>query len=175
MQHSRFKIVTACVAFLWLSASVASAEDQACTGFSWPLDKEIGWMSAPESESVQTGGKISALPAKAVTLTLKPSKAEDLAVVSGVKKQAVGTDSFSGWFTIENVDKGGLYQISLSREGWIDVSQNGKLVDSTGFTGRRECTVLRKSVRYELAPGATLIQVVGAPADTIKVTIKQAD
>lgn len=153
----------------------AFAENQACTGFNWPLETEVGWMSASQSESVQSGGKIAALPGKAITLSLKPSKSETLPVVSGVKKQAVGAESFSGWFTIDNVEKAGLYQVSLSKEGWIDVAQNGKLVDSTGFTGKRECLSLRKSVRYELQPGSALIQVVGVTADNIKVTVKPAN
>jgi hypothetical protein len=165
----------ACSAILLLVSQSAFAEDQSCSGFSWPLETEVGWMRATDSEAVQSGGTIAALPAKAVTLTLKPSKSEPLPVVSGVKKQVVGTDSFSGWVKIGNLEKAGLYQVSLSREGWIDVAQNGKLIDSTGFTGRRECTVLRKSVRYELSQGETLIQVVGAPVDSIKVTIKPAN
>jgi hypothetical protein len=30
-------------------------------------------------------------------------------------------------------------------------------------------------VRYELVPGSALIQIVGAPAETIKVTVREAN
>jgi len=164
-----------CSVALIVAPCASFADDQSCIGFNWPVDTEVGWMSAADADTVQSGATIAAAPAKAVVLTLKPSKSETLPVMSGVKKQAVGGDSFSGWFKIGNIEKAGLYQVSLSRDGWIDVAQNGKLTDSTGFTGRRECAVLRKSVRYELATGETLIQIVGSPTETIKVTIKPAN
>jgi len=160
---------------LLLLASAPGFAQEACTGFKWPVDTEIGWMGAADSEAVATGATIPAPLAKALTLTLKPSKAETLPVVSGVKKQAVGSESFSGWFTIDKIEKAGTYQVSLSQNGWIDVAQDGKLVDSTAFTGNHECKSIRKSVRYELAPGSALIQIVGAPAETIKVTVREAN
>lgn len=169
-------VVTALLGVLMLhQAQPAFADDAACTNFNWPLETEIGWMAAADSEVIPSGGTISGVPAKAVTLAMQPSDKLELAVVSGVKKQAVGPNKFSGWFKIANVEKAGLYQVSLSREGWIDVVQAGKLLDSTAFTGRRECSLLRKSVRYELPAGETLIQIVGAPADTIKITVKAAN
>ena len=160
---------------LLLHPGAAWAQDQACSGFNWPVDTELGLMSAADPEAVASGGAIAGVPGKAVLLILKPSRAEALPVVSGVKKQAVGGDSFSGWFKITNIEKAGIYHVSLSRDGWIDVAQNSKLVDSSGFTGKRECTVLRKSVRYELAAGETLVQLVGVPSDTIKVTVRPAN
>lgn len=160
---------------LLLSVSASGFAQEECTGFNWPLNTEIGWMGAADSEAVATGATVPAPLAKAVTLTLKPSKSETLPVVSGVKKQAVGGESFSGWFTIDKIEKGGTYQVSLSKDGWIDVAQEGKLVDSTAFTGNHECKSIRKSVRYELAPGSALIQIVGAPADIIKVTVREAN
>jgi hypothetical protein len=127
-----------CSVALIVAPCASFADDQSCIGFNWPVDTEVGWMSAADADTVQSGATIAAAPAKAVVLTLKPSKSETLPVMSGV-------------------------------------AQNGKLTDSTGFTGRRDCAVLRKSVRYELATGETLIQIVGSPTETIKVTIKPAN
>ncbi|HMN37725.1 MAG TPA: hypothetical protein PKD49_08460 [Hyphomicrobium sp.] len=165
----------ALAAMMLLHSSPGVADEQACRGFNWALDTEIGWMSAPDAEAMPSGGTLATPPAKAIALALKPSGSEALPVISGVKKQAVGADSFSGWIKIGRLEKAGAYHVSLSREGWIDVAQDGKLVDSTGFTGKPECTILRKSVSYELGPGETLIQIVGAPSDVIKVTIKPAN
>lgn len=176
MRKSAFGLrALACSVLLLAGVASVRAEDQLCTGFNWPLDTEVAWMGASDGDAVKSGGTVTAVPSKAILLTLKPSNSETLPVVSGVKKQAVGGDSFSGWFKIGNIEKAGLYQISMSRGGWINVAQGGKLVNSTGFTGRKECTILRKSVRYELAAGETLIQVVGAPAEDIKVTVKAAN
>lgn len=177
MRAMRANVFTAVVlgGALLVAGNQHSVADEACAGFKWPLDTELSWMGAPDSDTVQSGGKIAAVPAKALTLNLQPSKSLTLPIESGVKKQAVGNDSYSGWLTIENVATAGLYQVSLSREGWIDVAQDGKLVESNGFTGRRECATLRKSVRYQLAAGSTLIQIVGVPAESVKVTIKPAN
>ena len=71
--------------------------------------------------------------------------------------------------------KGGLYQISLSHEGWIDAVQNGELVQSHSFTGKQACKAVRKSVRYELGAGPVTVQISGAPVETVKVTIREAN
>jgi hypothetical protein len=163
-------------ALILLSAmAIPAAAEEDCTGFSFPVDTDIAWMSAADSAAIETGAKVPALPAKAVALKLKPTAEVTLPVKSGRKKQAIGGATYSGWFEIASLPKGGLYQISLSREAWIDAVQNGELVQSQSFTGRPACKTVRKSVRYELGAGPVTIQVAGAEAAAVKVTIREAN
>lgn len=164
------------LAFAMLSAMAApAAADDACTGFTWPVETEIAWMTAPDIETVETGAKLPAPPAQAVALKLKPAKEAALPVKSGVKKQAIASAAYSGWFEIASLPKSGLYQISLSHEGWIDAVQHGEVIESQTFTGSPACKAMHKSVRYELGGGPLSIQISGAPVETVKVSIREAN
>ncbi len=132
-------------------------------------------MAAADSVSLESGAELPAPPAKAITLALQPAKSVTMPVTPGVKKQAVGADTFSGWLTLGGVAKPGLYQISLSQQGWIDVVQNGALVPSSAFTGRKECAAIHKSVRFEIGSGPVTVQISGVPAQTVKLAIRQAN
>lgn len=155
-------------------AGSAQAQD-ACSGFKWPVQTEMAWVTSSDAEAVKSGGDIAALPARAIELKLEPSPDAKLPVASGIKKQAVAPGSFSGWFTLAGVPKPGVYQVSLSHHGWIDLAQNGELIQSTAFTGSKDCKTLRKSVRFEIGAGPVVVQVVGVDVDTIRVTVHEAD
>jgi hypothetical protein len=153
------------------SASVAHAD---CSGFKWPLDTELAWLAAGGDVALKSGGELSPVPAKAIALALKPSNTVTMPVTAGIKEQAIGADTFSGWFTIPAGVKPGLYQISISARAWIDVVQGGALVPSKGFSGRQECQAISKSVRFDLGPGPVTVQISGAPADSVRVTLNAA-
>ncbi len=152
-------------------ASAASAE---CTGFKWPLDTELAWFNAGNDVAAKSGDELAEVPAKAVALKLLPAKTVKMPVAPGVKEEVVGPDQFSGWITFPAGVKPGLYQVTLSTDGWIDVVQNGAIARSKGFTGRRECKVFHKSVRYEVGAGPVSIQITGAPAETVRLTLNEA-
>jgi hypothetical protein len=145
-----------------------------CTGFKWPLDTELAWFAAGGDVAAKSGDELADVPAKAIAVTLKPSKTVTLPVSAGVKDAAVGSDTFSGWVSFPAGVKPGLYQVTISADAWIDVVQNGALVHSKGFTGRRECDVVHKSVRYEIAPGPVSIQITGAPSEKVRLTVNEA-
>ncbi len=164
------------LAFTLLGAmAIPAAAQEECKGFGWPMATEIAWMTSTDSEVMETGGKMPGLAAKAIDLKLKPSKEVTLPVKSGMKKQGIAASSYSGWFEIAALPKSGLYQISLSHEGWIDAVQNGELVQSHGFTGKRDCKAVHKSVRYELGAGPVTIQISGAPVEDVKVAVREVD
>lgn len=151
-----------------LCASSALAD---CSGFKWPLDTELGWLAASGDVALKSGDELADVPAKAISLKLQPAKSVTMPVTAGVKPQAVSADAFSGWFTIPAGVKPGLYQVSLSSNGWIDIAQDGALVRSKGFTGRQECEAIHKSVRYEIGSGPVTVQITGAPVETVRLTI----
>ena len=155
--------------------AIPAAAQEGCTGFGWPMGTEIAWMTSADSEAIESGAKMPGLAAKAIDLKLKPSKEVTLPVKPGMKKQAIAASSYSGWFEIASLPKGGRYQVTLSHEGWIDAVQKGELVESHGFTGKKGCKAVHKSVRYELGAGPVTIQISGAPAETVKVAIREVN
>lgn len=172
-QAANTRIILA-VALLGATAIPAAAQEE-YSGFGWPMGTEIAWMTSANSEAIESGAKMPGVAAKAIDLKLKPSKEVTLPVKSGMKKQAIAPDSYSGWFEVASLPKSGLYQISLSHEGWIDVAQNGEPVQSHGFTGKKGCKAVRKSVRFELGAGGVTIEISGAPAETVKVAIREVN
>jgi len=156
-----------------LCATTAAAED--CSGFKWPVDTEVGWLKAGGDIELKSGAEIAEAPAKAITLELEPAKSASLAATPGVKAQAIGADAYSGWFKIGGGLKPGLYKVSLSTNGWIDVVQGGALIPSHGFSGQRECTVIHKSVRYEIGAGPVVVQIAGAPQQRVRLTVSPAN
>jgi hypothetical protein len=57
--------------------------------------------------------------------------------------------SFAGFTRIAATPKPGLYTISLSAGGWIDVVQDGRLLKPTAFSGATDCDGIRKTMTYE--------------------------
>jgi hypothetical protein len=161
---------------LGLGSCVAAAADEpGCSAFNWPLDTELAWMASSDDVALQSGAEFAAPPAKAITLSLQPAKSVTMPVTPGVKKQAVGGDTFSGWLTLAGVEKPGLYQVSLSVGAWIDVVQNGALVRSNAFTGDKDCKAIHKSVRFEIGSGPVTVQISGAPAQKVRLAIRPAN
>jgi hypothetical protein len=178
MKHAARKANTRtflAVALLGAMAIPAAAREDGCTGFSFPVDAEMAWMKAPPSETIETGAKVPGMPAKALALKLKLTREVTLPVKPGRKALAIGKATYSGWFEIANLPKGGLYQITLSHEAWIDAVQNGELIHSHSFVGKPACKIVRKSVRYKLGAGPLTVQFSGAEVEALKVAIREAN
>lgn len=152
-----------------------AASAETCAGFKWSVAPEMNLMAAPEADAVTTGGTIASIPTKAIVLTLEPSPTVKFPEESGIKKQAIPQNSFSGWFKIEAIAKPGLYQITIPDHSWIDAVQNGELIQSTAFSGDKECKTLRKSVQFEFGSGPVIVQIGGVAENTIKLTVREAD
>src|SRR5260370_12062470 len=67
MRRIRF----ACVFVIPLLSAASAAED-GCEKFAWPLSRERGWFAAPEKASVAAGASLTAIPNAAFTVRLQP-------------------------------------------------------------------------------------------------------
>jgi hypothetical protein len=143
--------------------------DDACASFKWLLTREQGWFQA-EHPTMSSGGTL--LKAEgAVTLTLSP--VEGVAFpASPDHKPAAG--SFGATISIATIEQGGIYQVTLSDEGWIDVVQAGASIKSSEFSGKKGCAGIRKSVRFDLKAGTAILQISGVKANQINVAIGPA-
>jgi hypothetical protein len=142
-----------------------------CEAFKWPLDKERAAFDDAALAKVASGAGRGPLSEQAFELTLLPAGEVAFALPPGKKKN----DGFGGMLTFAPPAKAGLYQVTLSSEGWIDLVQDGKSLDSADHSGAKNCPGLRKSVRFDVSAAPVTLQISGAPAASIKVAIRPVE
>ncbi|WP_454813050.1 hypothetical protein [Labrys neptuniae] len=160
----------ALMALIALQTGPVLAETAACKPFKWSLTREQGWFQAspPTLASGATLAKVDG----AADLQLSPVSDLKFPVTSGRKP---ATDTYGALLTLPPIEKAGLYQVTLSEEGWIDVVQAGATVKYSAATGQKACTGLRKSVRFNLQPGPVSLQISGVKAQTVKLAVAPAE
>lgn len=146
-------------------------EAAACDHFAWPIKREKIWFAAKQLPTAHSGERFT-MSDEGVLLELKPTKKFDFFLPP---ERPPKPESYSGNIVIFGVMNPGVYQVTLSEEAWIDVFENGVRLKSTAFTGQKDCPGVRKSVRFELTPGAPItVQISNAVKDQIKLAIAPA-
>jgi hypothetical protein len=167
-------MIKACVTlslflFVALCDLAPARADDACASFKWPLTREQGWLQA-EHPAISSGDTLAKAQG-AVTLTLSPVEGVAFAVSPDHKPDA---GSFAATVSIATIEQNGIYQVTLSDEGWIDVIQAGASIKSTDFSGKKGCAGMRKSVRFNLKAGNAILQISGVKTNQINVAIGPA-
>lgn len=169
MAISRAIIAAGLVAF---SVNTATAEDiPVCADFAWSVARERAAFGAPDLPALTSG---SALPGNSTVgqLTLKPV-AEIALPVRTDKEMRPGT--FAGFVTA-TVPAAGTYQVTLSNEAWIDVSQDGRsTLKPAAHSGKAGCPDVRKSVRFALDVGPVTVEISRASGPQIKLGLLKAE
>ncbi|MGU3540717.1 hypothetical protein [Methylobacterium sp. A54F] len=158
-------------------AGPAAAEEPApvpaaCSRFDWLLVREEAWFSAPGLARVASGEQVAREMPGAV-LALKPT-AEVAFPVPPSREPGPGT--FGGVLRFPAPIAPGLYQVTLSDDAWIDVSQDGATTrPPVAHTMQRDCPTVRKSLRYQFGTNPVTIEISGAKAESIKIAIAPAE
>jgi len=157
---------------LGLLASPALAQEPPACAFDWPLRREQAWFEASALPRVETGATLPADQPGAV-LALKPVAEVEFPFPPS-REPSPG--SYAGYVRLPAPVSAGLYQVTISGNGWLDVSQepDGPR-PSVAHTGNRNCPSLRKSLRFQLASKPVVIVISGAGAETIKVAFAPAE
>ena len=142
-----------------------------CEAFTWPLEKERAAFDAAALEKAASGAARGPLKEQAFVLALVPAKDVAFAIPPAKKK----ADGFGGLVAFAAPEKPGVYQVTLSGEGWIDLVQEGKALGASDHSGAKNCPGLRKSVRFTLGAAPVVLQISNAVADTIKVGIRPVE
>ena len=79
--------------------------------------------------------------------------------------------TFAGFTSFKTAPKAGLYTISLSAGGWVDVVQDGHSLKPRAFSGVTDCEGIRKSVKYELSASPFVLQISGSKENAISIAI----
>jgi hypothetical protein len=158
------------VALLLLGAAPAWAaeEPSGCDKFKWPIERERAALTAPDRAKLSSGNELAALPSSGITLALvAPADAK----LPSPPERAPKEGTFAGFTSFKTAPKGGLYTISLSAGGWVDVVQDGHFVKPKGFSGATDCDGIRKTMKYELSASPFVLQVSGTRENAISIAI----
>ena len=154
------------------TAAPGAPVPSACTDFTWSLMREDTWFAASGLARVASGDTVQPdMPG--ASLALRPGS-EVAFPVAPSKVPPPG--SYGGILRFPAPIKPGIYQVTLSDEAWIDVSQDGETTrPPVDHTVNRDCPTLRKSLRYQFGTAPVLIEISGAKRDTIKIAIAPVD
>ena len=156
------------LALLGISPAWAAEEPSGCDKFKWPIEHERAVLAAPDRLKLASGAELAALPSQAVILALR-SPAEAKLPMPPERAPKEGT--FAGFANVTKMPKAGLYSISLSAGGWVDVVQEGKFLKPKAFSGATDCDGIRKTMKYELSASPFVLQVSGTKEDSVSIAI----
>ena len=158
------------IALMLLGAAPAWAaeEPSGCDKFKWPIERERAALIAPDRMKLASGGELAALPSTAVTLGLRtPAEAK----LPSPPERAPKQGTFAGFASFKAPPKAGVYTVSLSAGGWVDLVQDGHFLKPKGFSGATDCEGIRKTMKYEISASPLVLQISGTKEDSISVVI----
>ena len=136
------------------------------------ISSERGWFATIDKPTVHAGHKLSAIPTGAFVLQLEPAGSVSFELPP--ERKPKGETWFGGTVSLPAPAMGGIYQITISDDAWIDIVQEHNFVRSAGSTGRSDCTGLRKSVRLDLRALPFVLQFSGAVVPVITLSVSPA-
>lgn len=158
-------------AALAAAPSLAFAAD-GCAAFKWPVDTErAALLAAKTALPVPNGGTLPY--GAAVKVTLAPM--EQAGLPEPPERAPKFDDTKAGHFALPAPAKAGLYRITLDREAWVDVLDNGEFLKSRGFSGATGCEGARKVVRFDFPARALTIQLSGAREGELSAIVTPAE
>ncbi len=138
-----------------------------CGKFKWSIERERALFAAPKPLAADGALDIG-------SAAYRVSLADDDKIAFPAPPERAPKPGAHGAALSFKVDAPGLYDVTLSDEGWIDVVDHGQRVASTDFSGQKGCAGVRKSVRFSLKPGDFTLQLSNVEAETINIAIAPA-
>jgi hypothetical protein len=156
------------LALLVTAPAWAAEEPSGCDKFKWNIDRERAALMAPDRIKLASGGEFAALPSTGITLALRaPAEAK----LPSPPERAPKEGTFAGFVNLKNPPKAGIYTVSLSAGGWVDLVQDGHFLKPKGFSGATDCDGIRKTMKYEISASPFVLQVSGTKEDSVSVVI----
>jgi hypothetical protein len=158
------------VALMLLGTATAWAaeEPSGCDKFKWNIERERAALTAPDRAKLVSGSELNALPSTALTLALRaPTEAKLPSPPERTPKEG----TFPGFASFKGTPKAGLYTVSLSAGGWVDVLQDGHFLKPKAHSGATDCDGIRKTMKYEILASPFVLQVSGTKEDSVSIAI----
>ena len=159
-----------CVALVLLAAAPArSAEEPSgCDKFKWNIDHERAALTAPDRARLASGTEMTSLTSSGAILALSaPAEAK----LPTPPERAPKEGTFAGFVSFKAPSKPGIYTISLSAGGWVDLVQDGHFLKPKGFSDATDCDGIRKTMKYEISAKPFVLQVSGFKENTVSIAI----
>jgi hypothetical protein len=158
------------IALILLAAGPArgAEEPSGCDKFKWNIDRERAALTATDRVKLASGAELAALPSTGMTLALT---APGDARLPSPPERAPKEGTFAGFAKFTSAPKAGVYTISLSAGGWVDVMQNGNLLKPKGFSGATDCDGIRKTMKYEISANPLVLQISGIRENSVSIAI----
>ncbi len=162
-----FIVMAVCV----VAAPAFAQEPVGCDKFKWPLDKERATLNGTDLPKIASGANVTFPIPFGTIVALTPFA--DAKLPAPPERTPKSPDTFAGYFEAKAPAQAGSYKISLSAEGWIDVTQAGNMVKSTAFSGALGCEGIRKSVKFDLNAAPFNVELSSIKTDEIKIVISK--
>jgi hypothetical protein len=129
------------MALLATPSAWAAEEPSGCDKFKWPIERERAALTAPDRVKLASGGELTALPSTGVTLGLRaPADAK----LPSPPERAPKDGTFAGFASFKNLPKAGVYTVSLSTGGWVDLLRTGISSNQRHSAARPTATAFAK-------------------------------
>jgi hypothetical protein len=157
---------------LGTTSAWAAEEPSGCDKFKWNIDQARAALLAPDRIKLASGGELAALPSTGIALTLRPPGEAKL---PSAPERAPKEGTFAGFVDLKSAPKAGIYTVSLSAGGWVDLVQDGHFLKPKAFSGATDCDGIRKTMKYEISASPFVLQISGTKEDAISVVILPSD
>jgi hypothetical protein len=148
--------------------ALAAEEPSGCDKFKWNIDHERAALTAPDRVKLASGAELGALPSTGMTLGLTaPADAK----LPSPPERAPKEGTFAGFASFKTPPKPGIYTISLSAGGWVDLMQEGHALKPKAFSGATDCEGIRKTMKYQLSASPFVLQISGIKDNSVSVAI----
>ncbi|MGD1036157.1 MAG: hypothetical protein ABR878_02985 [Roseiarcus sp.] len=155
------------IAALSSPAFAQAGEPSGCDKFKWPLAHERSALSAPQIARLESGATLAFDVAASVHLApLAEAKLE-----MAPERAPKASPSYAGAVELDAPAAAGIFKVSLSDAGWIDVVQDGRFVKPVAVSGAADCPGLRRSVKFPLEAKPLTIQLSGVKAPDISLMV----
>jgi hypothetical protein len=147
--------------------SARAQEGSGCAGFKWSLDAERAALIRPDRPSLANGGTLAL--SVATTLELQPLPSAGLP--KAPERAPKSAQAFAGHFVLAAPAKPGVYKVTISSPGWIDVIDGDGYLHPKAFTGATDCEGARKSVKFDLPSRGLALQFSGVESNQLSVIV----
>ncbi len=151
----RALLLTFAAALLASPIAAEADEPTGCGAFRWPIETERSALSSAERSVLGNGGDL--LYGAAETLKLAPF--EDANLPLPPERAPKSKPSFAGHYVLPAPAKPGVYKLTLTADGWLDVLDDGLFLHPKAFSGALGCEGARKSIKFDLPPRPVEIQI----------------
>jgi hypothetical protein len=168
MRKSAAATIALAVLLGLIGGAARAQEKDSCDLFKWSVARERAAFGGALKRAA-SGATVAV--GQAYAIALGPG---DAIAFAAPPERAAKAGSFGAALGLAEIDRPALYQITLSDEAWLDVVQGGAALKSVDFSGQKNCPGVRKSVRFDLKPGAATIQISNSAGAAINLAVEPA-